>query len=53
MLANRKRPKYRTQIPPVCPVHRVLMVVRSTRITVRYYYCPVKGCKCSKCMERK
>lgn len=37
--------KFRIQPQPVCPVHAVPMLAGSTTETVRYCYCPVKGCK--------
>jgi glycerol-3-phosphate dehydrogenase len=34
---------------PVCPVHGVMLVVRSTRKKkVQYLYCPEDGCKVSR-----
>ena len=42
------RPKppraYRTQAPPKCQIHGVLMVVANNLPTVRYYRCPVDKC---------
>ena len=38
--------------PPVCDKHNVPMLCRSTRATVRYFYCPIKDCKCSASQSR-
>lgn len=37
---------------PVCPKHGIAMRVESTRPQVRYLYCPIPGCRESKCQHR-
>lgn len=38
---------------PLCPIHGVMMVVRSTRNKkVQYLYCPEDGCAESHCREK-
>lgn len=41
---QKRKPRYRIQPQPVCPVHGVPMLVGSTRKRARYCYCPVEGC---------
>jgi hypothetical protein len=37
---------------PVCPKHGMAMRVGSTRAEARYLYCPVPGCRESRCQHR-
>jgi len=39
--------------PPVCPVHLVSMICKSTTATIRYYYCNVENCDQSKKVFRE
>lgn len=45
-------PEYGKLPRPTCPEHGVMLVIRSTRPDVRYLYCPVPGCRESKCLPR-
>lgn len=38
---------YRTQAPPTCPTHEVLMIGNGTTERIRYFICPVPGCTCT------
>lgn len=51
---TRRRPRRRLDRSPspVCPQHQVYMLVGSAAAAVRYYYCPIEGCRCSKKVPR-